>query len=76
MGAKDVVPVKVGLGLISPYAGLVEVREFEDLQQRWKEWERERLFIGAAQDHPDGILAESGEDMVCMTSEEFEHWYG
>ena len=34
----------------------------------------EKFLLGADSDHPDGIYAHSGWDMVCMTEKESRHW--
>lgn len=73
---QEIVPVMVGMGLMAPYDGLEEIRKCEHREQKWKGWEKEELFLGADSEHPDGVYARNGNDMVCMTNEEFIHWYG
>lgn len=71
-----IVPIAVGMGLESPPEGLEVIRRAEETEGRWKSWFKDRTFLGADSDHPDGVYAEKGGDMVCMTNDEYEHWYG
>lgn len=71
-----IAPVAVGMGLADPFETLDNIREWERIRGRWVQWEKEQLFVGADSDHPDGIYAKSGNDFVCMTNEEYVHWYG
>lgn len=73
---KHIVPVGVGLGLVDPSEGLEEVRRVEGNEEGWKEWGRERTFLGADKEHPEGMYAKGGADMVCMTEDEYRDWYG
>jgi len=72
----EIILIAVGLGLVDPSDGLSEIRESGQREKRCKEWEKKQLFLGADSDHPDGVYARNGNDLVCMTSEEFEHWHG
>jgi len=71
-----IVPLMVGMGLISPPEGLEVIRRAEETEGRWKAWFKDRTFLGADKEHPDGIYAGKGSDMVCMTNDEWDHWYG
>jgi hypothetical protein len=64
------------MGLVDPFEALDRESQFGKIEKDWKQWEREKLMLGADIDHPDGVYAKSGGDMVCMTNEEFNHWYG
>lgn len=69
-------PSAVGMGLMSPYDALEAVREAEKAEEAWKAWFKDKTFLGADSDHPEGIYAKGGGDLVCMTNEEYGHWYG
>lgn len=61
-------------------AGEVDLYEARDLQRRWQknadDWHEEsRMVIGASKEHPDGIEARTPADTVCMTEDEFRHWF-
>jgi hypothetical protein len=70
------VPTAVGIGFMSPYNALEAVREAEEAEEVWKAWFEGKTFLGADKGHPEGIYAEGGGDLVCMTCEEYEEWYG
>ena len=74
--ARSIIPMMVGMGIMDPCEGLSEIRELEGRKDRWNQWEKDQLMIGASSDHPDGIYAHGGDDLVSMSSEEFNHWYG
>jgi hypothetical protein len=69
------IPIMVGMGIMSPLGGLDDIREIEAREERWKSWGRDKLFLGADSDHPDGIYARGGADMICMTNDEYRHWF-
>jgi apolipoprotein N-acyltransferase len=75
---------KIKVGIIQPnidpwnkwaLGGLDDIREIEAREERWKSWGRDKLFLGADSDHPDGIYARGGADMICMTNDEYRHWF-
>ena len=70
------VPLLVGMGEMSPREGLDASRDLQKNEDGWKAWGKERRLLGADKGHPEGIYAEGGSDLVCMTSDEYEHWYG
>jgi len=51
-------------------------RRWECAADSWRDGLRDRLFLGADSDHPGGVFAEGPSDLVCMTNEEYEHWFG
>jgi hypothetical protein len=71
-----IVPIEVGFGLEEPVEGLEVIRETEKREGLWREWGRERTLLGASSEHPGGIYAEKGSDLVNMTEDEYRHWYG
>ena len=70
-----IVPTIVGMGLIEPWEGLECIRTVEDKEEGWKSWGKDKTFLGASKEHPYGIYAEKGSDLVCMTEDEYNHWY-
>lgn len=66
----------VGMELIDPAEGLEEVREAERNEEWWKARWKDRMCLGADRDHPEGIYAKGGSDLVHMTCDEWRHWYG
>lgn len=66
----------VGAGVMDIANGSEEIRRSERCEDSWKRWYMERVFIGADSSHPNGIFAHRASDLVCMTNEEFKHWYG
>jgi len=64
------------MGIIDPFEANDREREYRQIEKDWNKGERDQLLIGADKDHPEGIYAKSGNDMMCMTEEEFRHWYG
>lgn len=74
--SEQFVPTAVGMELISPPEGLEWLREGERRARRWMAWFKERTLLGASSDHPGGIFDEDGTGGVCMTEDEYRHWYG
>ncbi len=75
-GRETAIPILVGVGEISPPEGLEGLRRLEDAEGSWEAWRKERTLLGASSEFPEGIYAKGGDEMVCMTEDEFRHWYG
>ena len=66
--------MRLGLGIISVYEALDEQRHW---QKNAEAWQRSgHIELGADSARPDGIEAESPADLVCMTNDEWSHWFG
>ena len=69
-------PVAFMFGMVD-YAGAHEKeRVIERMRTANRESLNRQLFLGADSDHPDGVYARNGSDLVRMTNEEWWHWYG
>lgn len=71
-----IVPIAVGMGITDVGEGLECVRKAEHVEEVMESWGKRQTFLGASKGHPEGIYAKNGSDMVCMTNDEWEHWYG
>jgi hypothetical protein len=69
-------PVYLATGVIELEEATEGVRRIDEIRQANLERRKERLFLGADSDHPEGLYARGGPDMVLMTNEEAGHWTG
>lgn len=69
-------PVFLCLGMMEIDEACEKEKEFDDTLDRLAKHEKEQLFLGADSDNPNGIYAENGADLICMTNDEWEHWFG
>ena len=75
VASEYLVPTAVGMEIMSPPEGLEWLREGDRRVRRWMAWFKSGTLLGASSDHPGGIYDEDGTDGVCMTEEEYNHWY-
>ena len=68
-------PIHFVFDFLSLSEAVARERKFQEAQESWSKWEKEQLFIGADSDNPDGIYAQNGSDLVCMTNEEHKEWF-
>jgi hypothetical protein len=69
----DGTELAVGLGVVDVSEALSCQRRWQSLEEAWHEIGK--MVIGADGDHPDGIEVKSPADLVCMTSDECNHWF-
>ena len=72
---KWLTPVHFAVGFLDLSEAVSRERDFQEAKESWNKFERDRLFLGADSDNPDGIYAQNGSDMVCITNEEYEDWF-
>lgn len=73
--AAFLVPVRFELGMLS----MSDAVHFESIWKEnisnWIKIRRELLFLSSDPEHPDGIYAKSGFDIIPVTGDEYDHWH-
>ena len=67
-------PIFFFIGMVSYSDAQDKDRAIVDFRDANKKRLREKLFLGADSDCPEGVYARNGWDMACMTEDESRHW--